>query len=71
MKSLMLSAGMSFALIASGATNYVDCALQDYTNHDGSSWELAYETIQEMVVLLLQTIDNLVGAVGILLVEIV
>ena len=49
MKSLMLSAGMSFALIASGATNYVDCALQDYTNHDGSSWELAYETIQEAV----------------------
>ena len=49
MKSLMLAAGMSFALIASGATNYVNCALQDYTDHDGSSWDLAYETIQEAV----------------------
>ena len=44
MKSLTLSAGMSFALIASGATNYVNCALQDYTNHDGSA-ELVSATL--------------------------
>ena len=48
-KSLMLAAGMSAAMLARGATNYVDCALQDYAGHDGSSWELAFETIQEAV----------------------
>ena len=49
MKLLMFAAGMSAALIAGGATNYVNCALQDYAGHDGSSWELAFETIQEAV----------------------
>ena len=49
MKLLILAAGISAGMIAGGATNYVDCALQDYTGHDGSSWELAFETIQEAV----------------------
>jgi hypothetical protein len=48
-KVLMLAAGMLAAMLARGATNYVDCALQDYAGHDGSSWELAFETIQEAV----------------------
>ena len=46
---------MAFAAILAatasvfGATNYVDCALDDYTGHDGSSWEKAFKTIQQAV----------------------
>ena len=46
---------MAFAAIlaatasAFGATNYVDCALDDYTDHDGSSWAKAFKTIQQAV----------------------
>ena len=32
-----------------GATNYVDCTMEDYTGHDGSSWDKAFKTIQEGV----------------------
>ena len=32
-----------------GTTRYVDCNLQDYTGHDGSSWDKAFKTIQEGV----------------------
>ena len=41
--------GLTAAMPASAATNYVDCTLGDYTGHDGSSWEKAFKTIQEGV----------------------
>jgi len=40
---------VSMALVAVAKTNYVNCALADYTNHDGTSWEKAFKTIQEGV----------------------
>jgi len=37
------------ALDAVAGTVYVDNKLSDYTGHDGSSWQMAYKTIQEGV----------------------
>ena len=37
------------ALDAVAGTVYVDNKLSDYTGHDGSSWQMAYRTIQEGV----------------------
>ena len=34
---------------ASAKTNYVNCAMQDYAGHDGTTWEKAFKTIQEGV----------------------
>ena len=31
------------------STNYVDCTMDDYTGHDGTSWAKAFKTIQEGV----------------------
>ena len=31
------------------STNYVDCTMEDYTGHDGTSWAKAFKTIQEGV----------------------
>ena len=45
-------AGMIFGgylPFAFGATNYVDCTMDDYAGHDGSSWDKAFKTIQEGV----------------------
>lgn len=50
MKKLLMS--VMFVAMALGAfakTNYVDCALGDYTGHKGTSWADAFETIQEAV----------------------
>ena len=37
------------ARTATAGTVYVDNNLSDYAGHDGSSWQLAYKTIQEGV----------------------
>ena len=43
-------AAASYIAAASyGGTNYVDCSMSDYQGHDGSSWAMAFETIQEGV----------------------
>lgn len=46
---LLAAVGVSFALQADPKTYYVDSKLDDYTGHDGSSWEKAFETIQEAI----------------------
>lgn len=43
----LLTFGFVFAVAA--GTVYVDNNMSDYTGHDGSSWTLAYKTIQEGV----------------------
>ena len=37
------------AMYVMGATNYVDCTMEDYAGHDGTSWAKAFKTIQEGV----------------------
>ena len=49
MKKTILAFAAAVAGLAFGTTRYVDCNLEDYTNHDGSSWAMAYKTIQEGV----------------------
>lgn len=50
MSKVLMCAGLFAAVFACrAATWYVDCQMDDYANHDGSSWSLAYKTIQEAV----------------------
>ena len=48
-KLIMFMMLAATALSAFAKTNYVDCALGDYTGHKGTSWADAFETIQEAV----------------------
>ena len=45
----ILSAGLLLPHVGAASTVYVDSKLADYTGHDGSSWALAFKTIQEGV----------------------
>ncbi len=46
---LVLCAASAICLTSVAGTVYVDNGLESYTGHDGSSWQLAYKTIQEGV----------------------
>ena len=48
--SILSIAAVAFCGVAYGAkTIYVDCSLGNYENHDGTSWEKAFKTIQDGV----------------------
>ena len=46
---LVLCAASAICLTSAAGTVYVDNGLQSYTGHDGTSWAMAFKTIQEGV----------------------
>jgi len=48
-KQVLLAFVVMTAVCGFAKTSYVDCSLDDYSGHDGSSWDKAYRTIQEAV----------------------
>lgn len=50
-KSVLVAAalGVACSVSAKDKVYYVDCQMDDYAGHDGSSWEKAFETIQEAI----------------------
>lgn len=65
MNKFVCAAMVSLGVLSSLAkTYYVDSKFDDYTGHDGSEWEKAFETIQEAINKAAESGDKILVAVG-------